>query len=50
MYEYGTLKPVEVILRRVERRGRIVEGMNQMRVQCTHISNYHDEIPCTTIT
>jgi hypothetical protein len=31
MYEYGTLKPVEVILRREGGR-RIIEGMNQTRV------------------
>jgi hypothetical protein len=29
MYEYGTLKPVEVILRS-RRRERMMEGMNQM--------------------
>jgi hypothetical protein len=33
MYEYGTWKPVEVILRRGNGvGGRIMEGMNQTRV------------------
>jgi hypothetical protein len=29
MNEYGTLKPVKVILRRGRGRGRIIVGMNQ---------------------
>jgi hypothetical protein len=29
IYEFGTLKPVEVILRKRKERGRIMEEMNQ---------------------
>jgi hypothetical protein len=29
MYECGTLKPVEIILKGSEGRGRVMEGMNQ---------------------
>jgi hypothetical protein len=32
MYEYGTLKPDKVILRREKGRGRM-EGMNQIEIQ-----------------
>jgi hypothetical protein len=50
MYEYGTLKPVKVILRRGGERGRIMEGMNQAWVYCTHIWKCHKGTPCTNIT
>jgi hypothetical protein len=41
MYEYGTLKPVEVNLEVGGGIGRIMERMNQTRVHCTHIWKYH---------
>jgi hypothetical protein len=37
IYEYGTLKPVQVIVRGAGRRGRIMEGMNQTGVHCMHV-------------
>jgi hypothetical protein len=38
MYEYGTLKPVKVILRRSRGRGKIMERMNQIRVIYMEVS------------
>jgi hypothetical protein len=32
MYEYGTLEPIKVSLRREEGTGRIMAGMNQVGV------------------
>jgi hypothetical protein len=40
VYEYGTLKPIEVILRRGGGRGRIMEGMNQMG----HTAHIHGNV------
>jgi hypothetical protein len=37
MNEYGTLKPVEAILRMGRERAQIMEGMNQTGVHCMHI-------------
>jgi hypothetical protein len=37
MYEYGTLKPVKVILRKGRGKWRIMEEMNQIRVHYTHV-------------
>jgi hypothetical protein len=48
MYKYGTLKPVEVILRRGGGRGRIMEGMNQIKIVCMHKWKYN-ESTCETI-
>jgi hypothetical protein len=47
MYEYGTLKSVEVILRR-RGRGRIMEGMNQTGAQRMNMWKCYSETPCTT--
>jgi hypothetical protein len=44
MHEYGTLKPVEAILRS-RGRGRKMEEMNQTMVHCLHIWHYHIEPP-----
>jgi hypothetical protein len=40
VYEYRTLKPIEVILRRGGGRGRIMEGMNQMG----HTAHIHGNV------
>jgi hypothetical protein len=41
MYEYGTVKPLQVIPRRgVGERGRIMEGMNQASVLYVYIHIY----------
>jgi hypothetical protein len=47
MYEYGTLKPVKVILRGgVRAEGeKWREGMNQTGVQCMYIWKCHNETP-----
>jgi hypothetical protein len=37
IYEYGTLKAAEVILRRGTGKRRIMEGMNLVSVHCTYI-------------
>jgi hypothetical protein len=42
MYEYETLKPVDVVLR-MEGRGRIMEGINQTRVHCMQIWKCHNK-------
>jgi hypothetical protein len=39
MYDYESLKPVEVILKRGGGTGRIIEGMNQTRVHHTIYGN-----------
>jgi hypothetical protein len=50
MYEYGTLKLVEVILTRgVEKKGRIMEGINQTGVQYMYMWERHSEIPYIAI-
>jgi hypothetical protein len=49
VYEYGTLKPAEVIVRRGRGRGRRVEGMNETREHCMHTWKHHNENPCTTM-
>jgi hypothetical protein len=49
MYEYGTLKPVEVILRRRLGKRENREGMNQLEVHCMHIWKCHNETPSSTI-
>jgi hypothetical protein len=49
IYENGTLKLVEVILRRRGGRRRIMEGINQTRVHCVHIWKCHKETPCIAI-
>jgi hypothetical protein len=48
MYEYGTLKTVEVILRR-EREKKKNEGDEPNGVQYMHIWKYHNESPCITM-
>jgi hypothetical protein len=45
MYEYGKLKPVEVILRRGGSRRRIMGGMKQPEVQYMDIWKFYNEIP-----
>jgi hypothetical protein len=45
MYGYGTLKPVEVILKRRWGRGRIMEGMNPTGVQYMHIGKCGNKPP-----
>jgi hypothetical protein len=37
MYEYGTLKPIQVILRRGRKKRKKIEGMNQTGIYNTHI-------------
>jgi hypothetical protein len=39
MYKYGTLKPVEVILRRGRERGGIMKGMIQTEVKMSQFLN-----------
>jgi hypothetical protein len=39
MCEYGPRKPLQVILRRIRVRGRIMEGMNQTGVHCSIYGN-----------
>jgi hypothetical protein len=49
MYEYGTLKPAKVILRR-ERGKRENNGEDEPNgVHCMYIWKCHNENPCTTI-
>jgi hypothetical protein len=47
MYEYGTLKTAEVILRRAGGRGRIMEVTNQTGLQYMYILECYDT-PCIT--
>jgi predicted DNA-binding transcriptional regulator len=47
MYEYGTLKHVEVILKRGLDRREIVEGMNQLGYM--FMWKCHSETPCIPI-
>jgi hypothetical protein len=49
MYACGTLKPVKVILKGEEGKGRVMEGMNQTGVQYLYIQKCHNETSCTTI-
>jgi hypothetical protein len=51
MYEYGTWKPVKVILRRRKRKEENDEGDKPNRIicTCTHIWKCHNETSCTTI-
>jgi hypothetical protein len=49
MYACGTLKPVKVILKGEEGKGRVMEGMNQTGVQYWYIQKCHNETSCTTI-
>jgi hypothetical protein len=50
MYEYGTLKPAEVILRKGRGKWeKMEEEMNKTRVHYMHIWKSHNETPCTTI-
>jgi hypothetical protein len=50
MYEYGTLKPVEVISRRgAGEEGGKNGGINQTRVQCMYIWKWHNRTPFITI-
>jgi hypothetical protein len=49
MYEYGTLKPAEITLRRGRGKGRIMEEMTQNSVHHMHIWKYHSETSCTII-
>jgi hypothetical protein len=47
--EHGTLKPIQVILRKEGGRRRLLEEeMNQIGVNCTHIWKYHNESLCIT--
>jgi hypothetical protein len=47
MYEYGTLKPVKVILRRGV--GKIMKGINQIRVYYTYIWKCCNKTTCIII-
>jgi hypothetical protein len=49
MYEYGTLKTVEAILRGGGGRRRIMEGTNQTGIHYMHMRKCHSNPPCTTI-
>jgi hypothetical protein len=50
MYEYGTLKTVEVILRKGMGEEKIMEEMKQTWVQYMYLWKYHNELPCISIT
>jgi hypothetical protein len=43
MDEYGTLKPVEIILRRGEGRRKAMEAINQNGIHCMHIWKCHNK-------
>jgi hypothetical protein len=49
MYEYGTLKPVEAVLKRGREKREIMEEMNQTCVHCTYVWKCHNNTPCTAI-
>jgi hypothetical protein len=49
MYKDGTMKPVEVILRRGTGKRENKGWMDQTGVHCTHIWKCHNETPCLTI-
>jgi hypothetical protein len=43
MYGNRTMKPVEIILRREEgRQGRVMEGLNVIKIYHKHIFKYHN--------
>jgi hypothetical protein len=46
MYVYGTVKPVEFILRRGRGMGKNNGGDEPNPGTCTHIWKYHNKIPC----
>jgi hypothetical protein len=49
MHEYGTLKPVEAILRRGRRKRENTGEDKPTMVHCIHIWKHHNETPYSTI-
>jgi hypothetical protein len=44
------MKPVEIVLRRGEKgRGRMMEGVNPVKIYFKHVCKYHNASSCTTI-
>jgi hypothetical protein len=49
MYENGTMRPVETILRRGGRGKKENDGGGKSEIYCKHFCKCHNVPPCTTI-